>query len=282
MEHESNHFFVTLGAEDYTGLPALFMYCHSLKDCNAEKKHEMLAFVDPASYETLGIDCSSAPTALSMGQTIMVLGKIQEQVDRLIENPGGAWDTVIHVGFIACALCTAASGHELPVALARTMLNQLLTASGMSEGEKQAASFGFGRASEATDPVGVVRAYAAGLSSKREQELMMIREAITAHTDPALRADVPKAADALLVVLDYCERRDTHGKVQSHGNFADLGLFFCLTARRTSAGSWSSCTLRPRGTCVRSSPLSPRTRSFSLVWRALRQSATRPSWSRRR
>jgi hypothetical protein len=44
--------FVTLGAEECTGLPALFMYCHSVKDCNAAKKHEMLAFVDPASFET--------------------------------------------------------------------------------------------------------------------------------------------------------------------------------------------------------------------------------------
>ena len=237
IEHESNHFFVTVGKEaERTGLPAFFLYCHSLKDCNAAKKHEMLAFVDPASYETIGIrvDDNDAAPAMSMGQAIVMLGKIQEQVDRLIENPGGAWDTVTHVGFIACALRTAAGGDAAVVHLARKMLDQLLAVSQMSEGEKKAASCGFGKAREAVDPVGVVRAYAAGLNGKRDQELMMVREALTACTDPALEANVPKAAESLLVVLEYCERRDAHGKFQSLGNFADLGLFFYYVWRRVA------------------------------------------------
>ena len=39
---------------------------------------------------------------------------------------------------------------------------------------------------------------AQGPNGKREQELMVIQEAIVANTDPALEADVPKAAEALL------------------------------------------------------------------------------------
>ena len=58
---------------------------------------------------------------------------------------------------------------------------------------------------------------AEGLAGNREHELMVISEAIAAHTDPALDADVPKAAEAMLLVLDYCE--------QSLPNFADMGLF---------------------------------------------------------
>jgi hypothetical protein len=69
---------------------------------------------------------------------------------------------------------------------------------------------------------------------KRGQELMMVREAIVACTDPALEANVPKAAESLLVVLEYCDRRDEHGEFQSLGNFADLGLFFYYVWRRVA------------------------------------------------
>jgi hypothetical protein len=238
MEHESNHFFVTLGAEEYTGLPALFMYCHSVKDCNAEKKHEMLAFVDPASFETIGVDAGAAGTdegaPLSIGQSAVLLGKMQAQVDRLMENPGGAWDTVVSLGEIACALCTAASRNPGALALAREMLGQLLCASKMSEEEKEHAARGFQRAQTALDPLMKVKGLAEGLAGKREQELMVIREAITANTDAALEADVPKAAEHLLKVLDYCERLDAYGKVQSLPNFPDLGLFLYYVWRRVA------------------------------------------------
>jgi hypothetical protein len=159
---------------------------------------------------------------------------MQEQVDRLIENPGGAWDTVVSVGEIACALCTAASKHETMVPVAREMLAQLLGASKMSEDEKEHAARGFQHAQTELDPLMKVKGLAAGLAGKREQELMVIREAITANTDPALEADVPKAAEHMLRVLDDCERPDAHGKVQSHGNFPHLGLVLYFVWRRVA------------------------------------------------
>jgi hypothetical protein len=57
----------------------------------------------------------------------------------------------------------------------------------------------------------------------RNQELMVVREAIDACTDPALEANVPKATESLLRVLEYCDLRDSHG--QPLGNIADLCLF---------------------------------------------------------
>ena len=63
---------------------------------------------------------------------------------------------------------------------------------------------------------------------------MVIREVIVANTPPALDASVAKAAEALLVVLEYCERRDSSGKVQSHANYADLGLFLYFIWRRVA------------------------------------------------
>jgi hypothetical protein len=232
IEHESNHFFVTVGKEaERTGLPAFFLYCHSLKDCNAAKKHEMLAFVDPASYETIGLRADGADrreegaAALSPGQAVVVLGKMQEQVDRLMENPGGAWAQAKNMEVIACALCTAASGHEAMAAVARGTLDRLIGATELTEGERRLVTFAFSRAREPMDPLGVVRGYAEGLNGKREQELMMVREAIVACTDPALEANVPKAAESLLCVLEYCDRRDSHGNRQSLNNIADLCLF---------------------------------------------------------
>ena len=237
-EHESNHFFVTLGAEECTGLPALFMYCHSVKDCNAEKKHEMLAFVDPASFGAIGVDASEErkppPPLLSIGQAAVLLGKMQAQVDRLMENPGGAWDTVVNVGEVACALCTAASKHPGALALAREQLGQLMGASKMSEAQKEHAARGFQHAQTALDPLMKVKGLAEGLAGKREQELMAIRDAIVANTDAALEADVPKAAEHMLKVLDFCERVDSNGKVQSHANNAHLGLFLYYVWRRVA------------------------------------------------
>jgi hypothetical protein len=60
-------------------------------------------------------------------------------------------------------------------------------------------------------------------SGDRDQELMVVREAIVACTDPALEANVHKAAESLLRVLEYCDLRDSHG--QPLGNIADLCLF---------------------------------------------------------
>ena len=71
-----------------------------------------------------------------------------------------------------------------------------------------------------------------GLSDNREHELAAVREAIAANTDPALGADVPKAAEHLLRVLDDCKFRDARGRTRSRGNSDDLGLFFYFVWRR--------------------------------------------------
>jgi hypothetical protein len=71
-----------------------------------------------------------------------------------------------------------------------------------------------------------------GHSDNREYELAVVREAIAAKTDPALGADIPKAAEHLLRVLDDCAFRDERGKLRSRGNSTDLGLFFYFMWRR--------------------------------------------------
>jgi phage/plasmid-associated DNA primase len=171
---------------------------------------------------------------LSIGQSAVLLGKMQAHVDRMIESPGGAWDTVVNVGEVACALCTAASRHPAALALARELLGQLLGASQMSEEQKEHAARGFQHAKTTLDPLMKVKGLAEGLAGKREQELMAIRDAIVANTDATLEADVPKAAEHLLKVLDFCERVDTHGKVQVHANNAHLGLFLYYVWRRVA------------------------------------------------
>jgi hypothetical protein len=194
----------------------------------------MLALVDPESYPALGIDPSTrpdAPATMSFGQAVVLLGKMQEHVDRLIENPGGAWDTVINLGNIASALCTAASKHEPTLTVAKAMLEKLLEASAMTHVEKEHAAHAFQHAKialETSDPLTTISGYAAGLSGKREQELMAVCEAITACTDPALEANVRKAAEHLLKVLDDCERKGLSS------NFTDLGMFFYFIWRRVA------------------------------------------------
>ena len=61
-----------------------------------------------------------------------------------------------------------------------------------------------------------------GLSDNREHELAAVREAIAANTDPALGADVPKAAEHLLRVLDDCKFRDARGRTRSRGVLTQL------------------------------------------------------------
>ncbi len=69
-------------------------------------------------------------------------------------------------------------------------------------------------------------------SGNRDQELMVVREAIVACVDPALQADVVGAAEALMGVLDFCEYRDAGGKMHVLDNIADLSLFvFCIWYR---------------------------------------------------
>jgi hypothetical protein len=79
-----------------------------------------------------------------------------------------------------------------------------------------------------------------GLSDNREHELAVVMEAIAANTDPALGADVPKAAEHLLRVLDDCKFRDARGRTRSRGNSADLGLFFYFVWRRIARYGFDS------------------------------------------
>ena len=79
-----------------------------------------------------------------------------------------------------------------------------------------------------------------GLSDNREHELAAVMEAIAANTDPALGADVPKAAEHLLRVLDDCKFRDARGRTRSRGNSDDLGLFFYFVWRRIARYGFDS------------------------------------------
>jgi phage/plasmid-associated DNA primase len=123
------------------------------------------------------------------------------------------------------------------------MLDQLVAASTLTAAEKEHAARGFQhakRGSQTLDPLMKLRGYAEGLLGTREQELMAVREAITAHTDPALEANAPLAADALLTVLDYCERRDSNNRVHSLGNIAHMGLFLYYIWRRIARYGFDS------------------------------------------
>jgi hypothetical protein len=93
------------------------------------------------------------PTAPSIGQTIVLLGKMQESIGRLIDSPGGAWDTIENLGDIACALRTAASKHPAALAIAKNLLDQLVAASTMCEQATELASCRFKHAVPALDPL---------------------------------------------------------------------------------------------------------------------------------
>jgi hypothetical protein len=259
--HESNNINVKLKVDmkgpSATGLPAFFVYCYSEKCASAKKKQKkdrMLALVDPASYEELGIVCSgvsrrSAPTQ-SLGQTIVLLGEMQKSIDRLIENPGasGTWGTVTALGEIACALFTAASAFPSPLSCAKDMLDQLVAASTLTDAEKENAVRGFQhakRGSQTLDPLTKLKGYAEGLLGTREQELMRVRETIVAHTDPALEANVPLAAENMLKALDTLVyvgadgTQDGYTDVEYGGEFV---FYVWNRVARLSFDSWQTAT----------------------------------------
>ena len=258
VEHGRNNINVTLGVDmKRTGLPAFFVYCYSEKCVSAktkQKEPKMLGLVDTASYAELGIVCSgvsrrSAPTR-SLGQTIVLLGEMQKSIDRLIENPGasGAWGTVTALGEIACALFTAASAFPSALSCAKDMLDQLVAASTLTDAEKGLAARGFQhakRGSQTLDPLMKLRGYAEGLLGTREQELMAVREAITAHTDPALEANVPLAAENLLKALDTLVyvgadgTQDGYTDVEYGGEFV---FYVWNRVARLSFDSWQTST----------------------------------------
>jgi hypothetical protein len=164
----------------------------------------------------------------------VAVGEAQKALDRLLENPGGGWATVESLGVVACALCTAAGGHDPLVVVAMLMLGSVLDSTSLTECEREMVRRGFQVAKVPMDALGTLRGFAAGLNGKREQELMVVREAIVACTDQALEADVPNAAEAMMCVLEFCERRDSYGKVHSLGNITDMGLFVYYIWRRVA------------------------------------------------
>ena len=242
-EHRSNHFSVILRADERTGLPAFFVYCHSAKDGCKAAGHRMLCFLSEDEAAEVCADAGltglTATTAAvqslpTLGQAAVAIGQSQQALDRLLENPGGGWATVDNLSAIACALCTAAGGHAGFTTSARLMLESVIDATTLTEPERGFVKRAFQMSKEPLDPIATLRGFAAGLNGKREQELMLIREAIVATTQPALDASVAKAAEALLVVLEYCERKDSGGRLQSHANYADLGLFLYFIWRRVA------------------------------------------------
>jgi hypothetical protein len=259
-----------------TGLPALFVYCHSAKEGCKGSGHRMLCFLESTEGAELcteaGIEVPRCVQQPTLGQAAVAIGKAQEALDRLLENPGGTWATVESLSVIACALCTAAGGHAHLHAHAALMLDTVLDATQLLDTERECVKRAFQRANVPLDPLAVLRGFAQGLNGRRDQELMVIREAITACTDPALEADVPAAAESMMCVLEFCEMRDeVTGRIERLGNINELGMFIfhiwrrvCAlrlrrytelrrtpvdvftssTARRTSAAKWERIAIR--------------------------------------
>ena len=205
-EHRSNHFSVVVRLDERTGLPAFFVYCHSAKDGCKGAGHRMLGFLCADEADSLcaeaGIDnAQPAQQSASLGQAAVAIGESQKCIDRLLENPTAGWVNVESLSVVACALCTAAGGHAGLTMTAQLMLGDVLDATKLTEGERGLVSRAFQPARTPLDAVATLRGFAAGLHGKREQELMLVREVITACTDPALEADVVNAADAMLIVL---------------------------------------------------------------------------------
>ncbi len=249
-EHVSNGFNVIMRADQRTGLPSLFVYCHSKEGGCKDAGHQMLSVLGAdeadAVYAEAGIEMiDTAPPRPSLGEAAAVVGKAQEALDRLLENPRGAWATVETLSVIACALCTAAGGHEGFMVSARSMLRCVLDATALGEGERALVERAFQPSRTPLAPVATLRGFAAGLIGKREQELMLVREAIVECTDPALEADIDKAADALLRALETQEYRQSDGKVKSYSDVEQGGLFVFYTWHRVTRlafDKWQTAT----------------------------------------
>ena len=242
-EHRSNHFSVILRADERTGLPAFFVYCHSAKDGCKASGHRMLCFLREDEADEVCAEAGLTGLALAaavaapqsqptLGQAAVAIGESQKALDRLLESPGGGWATVDNLGAIACALCTASGGHAGFATSARLMLETLLESTPLAEPERGLVRRAFQMPREPLDPVATLRGFAAGLNGKREQELMLVREVLVECTDPALQADIVGAAEALMCVLEFCEYRDASGKLHTLNHIADLSLFiFCIWRR---------------------------------------------------
>jgi hypothetical protein len=238
QEHRSNNFSVLLRVDKRTGLAVLFVHCHSAKD-GCSGGHRMLCYLDADDAEEVcaetGIELAEPPrTATTLGQAAVAIGEAQKALDRLLENPHGGWASAKSLCVIACALCTAAARHAPLVDTAALMLDSVLSPS-LTAIERKTVKCAFQHARAPLDPLATLRGFAAGLNGKREQELMLVREAIVACTDPALEADVPNAAESLMCVLEFCEQHDEcSGKVERLANYSELGMFIFYIWRRVA------------------------------------------------
>ncbi len=106
-------------------------------------------------------------------------------------RPGQA-ATAESMSVVACTLCTAplAGRHSLTVQRASRMLEAVLDATQLTGADRALVERAF-----QPDPIPTE-------NENREEELAVVREAIVAHTDAALEADVPEAAEALMCVLE--------------------------------------------------------------------------------
>jgi hypothetical protein len=202
----------------------------------------MLGFLESTEGAELcaeaGIEVPCCVQQPTLGQAAVAIGEAQKALDRLLENPNGTWATVDNLSVIACALCTAAGGHDLFSGAARLMLDNLLEPTQISDIERGRVKRAFQHANVPLDPLAVLRGFAAGLNGKREQELMLVREVIVACTDPALDADVAKAADAMLKALETLEYIRSDGKVVSYCDVEQGGLFVFYVWHRVTRLSY--------------------------------------------
>jgi hypothetical protein len=237
-DHDSHKFNVILKHDEQTGLAALFLFCFSSQDGCKAAGHQALTFLCADEADAFcaeaGLRVPACPAlTATLGQSVACIGEAQKHLDRLIENPNGKWNTLEKTSVIACALRTAAGSHATLRCVAEQMLDALLDATRLTETERGFVKRAFQPAKATLDPVAVLRALAAGLNGKREQELMLIREAIVACTDADKEADVVAAAESMMRVLEFCEVRDEcSGKIERVGNISELGMFVFHIWRR--------------------------------------------------
>jgi hypothetical protein len=76
-EHKSNHYCVVLRVDERTGLPALFVYCHSAKEGCKGSGHRMLGFLESTAGGHVTLQKhgrGSLPPVLIRNDTPLTLG----------------------------------------------------------------------------------------------------------------------------------------------------------------------------------------------------------------
>ena len=91
-EHVSNHFCVVLRVEERTGLPALFVYCHSAKEGCKGSGHRMLCFLESTEGEELcaeaGVEVPRCVQQPTLGQAAVRDRRGSEGARPLTREPG--------------------------------------------------------------------------------------------------------------------------------------------------------------------------------------------------